>query len=155
MFWLSILYFSPALAQENDSSPIILEQVNPDYAFQYKLKRLGEKFRNITTNLFNKSKAGDLMLELTQKRAKELLYIADKQKIEHLETATSRYITYTGLLSEASINGFNKVEIINAMEKYVSPLTRLRDKNPAQSAEWLLLQQALDSTNVLISKSRE
>jgi len=159
---LAILFFvtlfslqtTTVSAQEKGGNgQIILEVINPDSAFQYRLKRLGEKFRTITTNIFNKSKTGELMLELTQKRAKELLYIVDKQKTEHLEITTSRFITYTGLLTNELKEGVNKEEVANKMKVYIAPLTKLRDNFPAQTAQWLFLQQAIDSTNVLLSQS--
>ncbi len=135
-------------AQTNYNSQY--EKVNPDNETKYKLKRFGEKVNIIILNLFNKQEVGKYELKLLRRRAFELVYVSDNKQISLIETTVSRYITQTGFVKEQfEAKKIDAGEIQEVLSGLHNKFEELRDNNPAQSANWLLLQQAADSTEVL------
>jgi len=132
------------------------QSVNPDNTMRYWFKRFGEKLKLARLGIFSKNKIGDYTVELLEKREKELLYIAENKKLGHLETTSSRYITTVGQITELlELEKVTEDSLINQLDGYKEGLSKTRDLFAANSAQWLLLQQSLDSTNVLLSKAQE
>ena len=132
------------------------EKINPDNRLLFKIKRLSEKIEG--TIIFNliKGKKVSYLTKLTNRRLAEFTYVVEKSKRSHLENASSRYITYIGLLSEELVTNANEKDtVINNLNDHPKVLIYLRDEFPAQTAEWRFVQQAVESTEVLLSKLNE
>ena len=78
----------------------------------------------------------------------EPIFGSPHDKADHLEVATSRYITHIGLLSEEVEKNKQDSGIKDQIINHPQVLSKLRDKYPSQTAEWLFLQQAVDTANV-------
>ncbi|MCL5069536.1 MAG: DUF5667 domain-containing protein, partial [Actinobacteria bacterium] len=119
------------------------ESVNPD-SLIYPLKRIVEKTKSlIISGQANKS---EYAFELLNTRFNELVYIANYQKSGFITEVVSRYNTSIGQLKSAHLQAKNKSQINN----YLKILQTLRDGHPANSAAWLNLQQAVDTTHSIL-----
>ena len=141
--------FNIALA--NDLK-VTYESVNPNSETKYKLKRLSEKLQGTYIKIFKKNQVISHSAKLANRRFVELVYVVEKDEVNYLETATSRYMTHIGLLKEKiESNDQQHLDIKDNFINQPEVLSWLRDKHPSQTAEWLFLQQAVDTANVLIS----
>lgn len=130
--------------------------ITPDKPFRYSLKRAGEKVTTIFLSLFNKKGLGNFEVDLLVNRAKELFYIAENKDLTLMETTVSRYITQTGLVIEQfEAKSISSEKILSETKEWQVKFEKYRDNFPSQSAMWLLLQQAADSTKGLESQIQE
>jgi len=152
MFTASLQGF--VYAQENPAG-IEFERVNPDKTTRYKLKRLSEKITLTRLNLMKSKNIGNFYLDLVEKRGKELIYINQTEKLAYLESTTSRYITYVGLFTETYDNNKEGIDV-NRANRILSQQKELfmkeKEKYEYGSSQWLLVQQAIETADVLQSK---
>ncbi len=152
---LALGVFHPEVAYAQDSS-VVYESVNPDQPFKYRLKRLGEKITMVRLNVFSKESIGEFTAKLVSRREREILYIVEKDKIDLLETTTSRYISLIGTIKEMLEIGSIKKEVVTEnIINHSDELALARDHYPANSAQWLLVQQAKDSVDVLSATTNQ
>ncbi len=119
------------------------ESINPD-SLIYPLKRMGEKVKSlIFSGQENKSKYA---FELLNVRFNELVYIANYQKSGFITEVVNRYNTSIGQLKAANYQVNNKPQLLN----FLKILETMRDRHPANSASWLILQQAVDTTRSIL-----
>lgn len=116
------------------------ESVNPN-SLLYHLKRLGEEITLFF--LFDTDRRKKYNTHLLTIRFKELIYIINFRKTGFLDETISRYNVFVGKVK----NYYESKEKIN---KYIVILEKLRDMYPANSAYWLYIQQAIDSTKNLL-----
>lgn len=145
-----------AMAQDENAQPEVQTVVAGDQPIRFALKRMSEKTHMIWLQLVNKGQIGTFAAELADRRFKELQFILAREYNEsYIETTVSRYITYLGLLGEKFDNKQVSAEII---QKTITPhkelLPQFRDQFPSQTAQWIMLEQALDSVTVLHSRSQ-
>ena len=137
-FLFSFLIF-PVFGSEE---PFKYESINPD-SLIYPLKRITEKVKFIlVSGDRNRSKYN---FELLNTRFNELVYIVNYKKGGFLQETVSRYNSLVGQIKK---QGFVKDQ--DKIQKYTNILETLRDKHPANSASWLLLQQAIDTTKSIL-----
>ena len=149
-FFVLSASFQPLYATD---APVYV--VAADQPLKFSFKRIGEKAKGIWIALFNQNNAGPYAAELVTKRAEELSYIVNKEDSEaYLETTVSRYITYVGLLGgHLERKTVEKQTVINTLSSLPALLSEYRDYFPSQTAQWLMLQQTVDTTNVLLSQA--
>lgn len=117
------------------------EKVNPNLLI-YPFKRFTEEVRLV---LFLKSDDQKrYRYKLLDNRFKELVYIINFQKTGFLPENVNRYYGYIGSLRKDF--PIVEPEYKDQAKKYLSLLEILRDRNPANSAYWMSIQQAIDST---------
>lgn len=157
VFILSNLWNNPSYAQETQNETQSDSVVASDQPIRFGLKRIGEKIRGFWIQTTNPSAMGDFRIELAKERSKELFYILDRDELEaHMETSVSRYITYLGVLTElVDQESTDGTKIVNEFTGQLKTLETIRDRYPAQTAQWLMLQQCIDTVNVLLSKASE
>lgn len=130
---------------------IVYEKTNPDAGFLYKIKRFREKSYLTYLKKFKPQEVTDYYFVLINKRFRELKYVVEKNKLEFLETSVTRYNSQIGevidITNEQGID-IQTFQPIIEIQREIMP--DLRDKYPANSAQWLLLQQSLDILNSLI-----
>ncbi|MCS7092234.1 MAG: DUF5667 domain-containing protein [Patescibacteria group bacterium] len=137
---------------KKSEEPFVYEQINPDSRLLYKYKRLKEKLYTAYLAKFRKEKLSQNYIELINRRFRELKYVVDKDKIDLLETVTSRYNSQIGEVTNINTNQETNINALQAiLEIQQEILPTLRDKYPANSAQWLLLQQTLDTINAIVN----
>jgi len=123
---------------------------NPSYSF----KRVKEKalmLIKLTTR--SKYKYSKLLLE---KRLSELVSLVDSKDPSLITGASQRFSYQAGILSDLNnkLKTTDKENVKNIFENYKVVLSELRDNYPANSAYWLLIQQNIDTLNILFDKMK-
>ncbi len=144
---LVIIPKSLIIAQSNTNQlPIIQdESVNPGSPY-YIFKRIKETvILNLTFGTKNKAKVSG---ELLDTRFRELAHAVKYDQIGYLENVSNRYTNQAGTIIEKYLN--TDQETNNAFkkqaQKYLPLLESLRDHYHSNSAYWLMLQYAVDTT---------
>lgn len=140
-------------AQATDGSivdQIKFENINPDRDILYKIKRVKEKLSEIVTKQFNKSNLGNYYLDTSGMRLAEYAYIIRENKMGQIETSSSRYVSFIGMLS-ANTNSLDIDNAKNKLNSHIAILQELSTKYHYDTAEWRFVQQALESAKVLLS----
>lgn len=119
------------------------ESINPDSLF-YPLKRVGEKVRSFF--ILNKEGKEGYSFKLLDTRFNELVYIINIQKTGFLDEVVNRYNSTIGDIK----SNFNPTKNKDQLIKYAKMLGILRDQYSSNSAYWLYIQQAVDTTNSVL-----
>lgn len=120
------------------------EQINPNLLI-YPVKRLSEEIKfNLT---FNKQKKKEYLYSLYEIRLKELVYIVNNKKEGFIILTGDRYNSFLGKLkNEYTPEQDFKVKV----KDRIRILERMRDIYPANSPNWIILQQTVDTTKGFI-----
>lgn len=140
------------LAQE--TKVISRQKINPDSPY-YDIKRLWEKI-NEQMRFSQESKIGYSQI-LAENRLSELSYVAQEKKLDYFETSSNRLSAQVGTvvnLAAKTASPRKKAEIVLQFTKYINVLEKLRDLYSANSSYWLLIQQNIDTLNILSEKLR-
>lgn len=150
---LLVIFFSivniPSVLANNDdnssTSQVKYEKINPGSPY-YIFKRL---FENIQLNYLSvdKKSKSKILSHLLEVRLKEIAYVVNNNKIGMIENVTGRYDSVAGTIMEKYKNV--NPDLPKQIESYPQILSSLRDKFPANSAQWLLMQYTIDTTNRL------
>lgn len=129
--------------------------INPDNYLIYSLKRLFEK-TIIFTKLSKDSKM-NYYKELTLTRMAELKNVVDQNLLSEVEQSTQRLSYQVGTLSDFISTDKTDLpnesqEISDLLNSLKNPLAILRDKYPANSAYWLLIQHNINSIDINLQK---
>jgi hypothetical protein len=154
LFVGTLFMFFPNKTKANgeNGSEIKTEKINPG-SFYYNFKRLGEKIRTILYILPEKKVS--YKLRLLEKRVSEVNYVTEKKMYGHVETSTGRLSFYAGDIVENIENSkitTLKSEIKSNFEAYAVFLEKSRDRFPANTSNWLLVQQDIDALRINASK---
>ncbi len=129
--------------------------VGPDKYVLFSAKRLFEKA--IIFTKFSKKTKADFYKDLTLTRMAELKYVVEHKLIGEVEKSTQRLSFQVGILSDYTKE--NKIELANKipaiqelLSSYKTPLETLRDKYPANSSYWMLVQHSINSINLNLDK---
>lgn len=135
-------------------SEIHYEQINPDSTIGYPVKRLVEKVQETINSIFDKGHKAKFMTQLSDRRLAELMYIVNTEKVHYLEKTASRYISQLGLISEELGRTMVDADFVKAhLDKHIAALEEIKDKFELQSAQWLFIQQALETSKVTLSNA--
>ncbi|TSC88549.1 MAG: Uncharacterized protein G01um10147_45 [Microgenomates group bacterium Gr01-1014_7] len=139
----------PVYANQPDLPPV---KITPE-SFYYPLKRITEK---IKVNLYidSNSKAG-YYKDLVQTRMAELKYIVDKDYLDQVEKSTQRVSYQVGVLTDyvagKKLNN-NRQSLADLYKEDKIILEKLRDKYPANSSFWMLVQHVINSIDINLQK---
>lgn len=129
--------------------------INPDKYLFFSIKRLTEK-AIIFTRLSKDSKT-DYYKYLILKRIAELKYVVENKLLGEVETSTQRLSYQVGILADY-LNS-NRTELSeqrqaigNLLQSYKGMLEDLRDKFPANSSYWMLVQHSINSIDINLEK---
>lgn len=129
--------------------------INPDRYLLFNLKRLIEKGELFTK--FSKESKTDYYKDLTLRRMAELKYVVENKLLGEVEKSTQRLSYQVGILSDY-IN-MNRLElaqniptITGLLINYKNILDNLRDKYPANSSYWMLVQHSINSIDLNLEK---
>jgi len=121
------------------------QNVNPNLLV-YPIKKTIEDTKCKLT--FNRAQQLECYYDLLDKRFSELVYIVNFKKTGFYNETIERYNTTTGIVKSCSGASLDsKREILSS---YIKILEILRDKYPANSAYWMNVQQAIDTTRGLL-----
>lgn len=117
----------------------------------YNLKRAKEK----TLMFFSLTQESKFIYGqvLVANRLSELVSLVEQKSINHIPNASQRFAYQAGILSEThfKLKTKKKEQIIAQFGNHKITLSELRDEFPANSAYWLLIQQDIDTLNILSS----
>lgn len=150
--FLLATFFSPTKIFGNEVNLNLKnETINPG-SFYYPFKRVWEK---ITTVVFFWPQAKlSYSEDLLEVRLSELQKIVTDNQLNDFQQASERFSYQAGVLVDQLINSTDekKKEVKEEFNNYIRLLTELRDMNQANSSYWLLIQQNIDSLNILSNK---
>lgn len=151
--FLIILSMTKVSAIEDINLPNIT--INPNNYLFYSIKRLTEK--TITFIKFSQDSKADYYRDLTLKRLAELKYVVNQNLLGEIEKSSQRLSYEVGTLSDYVIR--NKEElagkkkaISDLLTNSKSLLATLRDKYPANSSYWMLIQHSINSIDLNLEK---
>lgn len=128
--------------------------ITPDKYLFFSIKRLFEKGL-IFVQLSNDSKV-DYLRSLTLKRASELKFVVENKFFGEVERASQRFNYEIGTLSDyiAANKDLEKKKATtrDLFISYKSFLENLRDKYPANSSYWMLVQHSINSIDINLEK---
>lgn len=129
-------------------------KINPDKYLFYSFKRVFEK-GIIFTKFTNNSRA-DYYRDLTQARMAELKFVVEHNLLSEVQKSTERLSYQIGILSDyiadKSDLAYKKQNISDFLKSYKGSLGELRDKYPANSAYWMLIQHNINSIDINLEK---
>ncbi len=139
----------PSYANESNLPSV---KIAPD-SFYYPLKRLSEK---IMVNFYiDPNSKADYYKDLIQNRMAELKYVADKTYLDQVERATQRISYQVGILTDyvagKKVNS-KKPSLIDLYKADKIILEKLRDKYPANSSFWMLVQHVINTIDINLQK---
>lgn len=128
--------------------------INPDNYLFYSIKRLIEKSTIFLK--FTKDSKIDYYHSLINKRAAELKYVVELDLLSEIERATQRFSYQVGILSDYISNTSDlknrRQSISDFLKSYKGLLENLRDKYPANSSYWMLVQHSINSIDLNLEK---
>lgn len=140
---------SPLYANQIDLPSV---KITPE-SFYYPLKRISEK---IKVNLYiDSSSKADYYKDLVQIRLAELKYVVDKDYLDQVERSTQRLSYQVGILTDhivAKKLNIKKQILDDLYQKDKVILQQLRDKYPANSSFWMLVQHSINSIDLNLQK---
>lgn len=148
---LTVFIQSKALAAELS---LPTTKINPDNYLFYSFKRLFEK--GLTFTKFTSNSKADYYRDLTQARMAELKFVVEHDLLSEVQKSTERLSYQIGILSDYISNKSDladkKQNINDFLKSYKGPLGNLRDKYPANSAFWMLVQHNINSIDINLEK---
>lgn len=142
---LSLVY-----GQQEINLPSVSIQPSMTY---YPIKRLFEKL--MEKFQFTNEAKEKYYEDLLQKRLAELKYIVDKAYLDQVERSTQRVSYQVGILTDYAVDkklDNKKLQIKDLFKKDKVILEQLRDKYPANSSFWMLVQHSINSIDINLQK---
>lgn len=142
--------FTPSVsAQENEPELLknmLFESINPGSPY-YIFKRSKESFKLnfLTFGEQNKAKYIENLLDI---RLKELSYMVKNGQTGILENGARRYTHQAGEVIEKYLKynlGFKE-----QAKLHIPVLNRLRDYYPSNTADWLMIQESIDTSKRIL-----
>lgn len=124
--------------------------INPG-SFYYPFKRLIEKGREKI--VFSESGRVSFYSSLLKTRLAELDYVTGKKALSEIEASSQRFAYHAGILTESVIKtGKEKDNFSKIFGEYGEYLQTLRDRYPANSSYWLLIQHDINTLGILAER---
>jgi len=144
----TLLLFSIATAVLAEGDTTLPEAGTLPGSSSYLFKRLGEKVKWFFT--FNQKSKFEYQKRLVETRLSELKSLVENDKTDQIEDAGQRFAYQVGIQTETVKNNDQyKKGVVELYSKYIPLLEKLRDHYPANKTYWLVLQQDIDTLNIL------
>lgn len=127
------------------------EVINPG-SFYYSFKRLWEK--GIERFQFSKEAKITFYQSQLKIRLAELNYVVENKLLSEVQSSSERFAYQAGILAEVGEKGKDSEKLIQEFEKYSKFLDTLRDKYPANSSFWMLIQHDINTLKILSENLR-
>lgn len=120
----------------------------------YSFKRIKEKL-SMRVKLSSESKF-EYSKILLEKRLSELVSLVDIKEPSLITGASQRFSYQAGILADlnSKLKNSRKADIKTMFDEHKKILSELRDNYSANSAYWLLIQQNIDTLNILLDKMK-
>lgn len=145
-----VTFFSTAqvIAQSsNDAVTINYENINPGDDYKYVFKRLREKI-SLFFSGFNSDSKTEYYQKLVKVRLAELKKVSDNKDIANIQTASQRYETTAGHLTEyvnkKSITKYDQ-EITDMFNSHILVIKEMQKNYDSTTAEWRFLENDVNS----------
>ena len=123
------------------------EFINPG-SFYYTFKRLLEKGQE-RLQFSRQSKITFYQSQLKTRLA-ELNYVVEHKLLSEVQTSSERFAYYAGILTgELVKDNKDKAKVIKEFEQFSKFLEKLRDKYPANTSFWMLVQHDINTLKIL------
>lgn len=135
-----------SLSNGNDKLSLPDPRIHPGTIY-YPVKRLFEKFvTSLKLTSQSKINYSEFLLKL---RLSELEYVVDNKLLGEVETSSQRVSYQASVLSDLAKDSQEdkKKRIKQELKTFATYLNDLRDKYPANSSFWLLIQHSINSLN--------
>lgn len=145
----SLMQTGEIYAQESTQLDLPKTSINPG-SFYYPFKRLIEKSRERVT--FSREGKISFYRSLFKIRLSELNYVVSKNFLSEVQGSSERFAYTAGILTEEVIKqkkADEKTKLTGDFSLYSKFLDTLRDKYPANSSFWMLIQHDINSLNIL------
>lgn len=149
---LILLLITPKIAtfaQESNPNPtpdpiesVIFDSVNPGNPY-YIFKRTKESF-TLNFLIFGEQNKAKYSEKLLDNRLRELAYIVKNGQIGILDNVARRYTNQAGVIIEKYLKIDQNFK--SQAKTYIPILNRLRDYYHSNSAQWLMIQESVDTT---------
>jgi hypothetical protein len=141
----------PQVIYAIDSGLLLKPKIIPG-TFQYNLERAWEKV--YISFIFSNKGRVKYYNHLLDKRLSELNYLVETKDLSNIENSSYRFSYQAGVLAEALEfeDNNSRLATISKFKDYSSFLEKLRDEFPANSSNWLLIQQNIDTLKILSEK---
>lgn len=160
ILFLQVIITNPTLSIALASTPnqkmeIKDESINPGSIY-YPLKRAWEKIRERI--IFSPDAKITYHASLTAMRLSELNYVVEKDLPGEYQTSSERFAYQAGILVDDLIR-YNKTDqkekVADDFKSYTKVLELLRDKHPANTSFWMLIQHDINTLQILTQKLRD
>ncbi len=143
-----LIVLQPIVINAQDNFSLKNELINPG-SFYYSFKRLWEK--SLDKLQFSRQSKINFYNSQLQVRLAELNYVVENNLLGELQQSSERFAYTAGILTEEleKQKVIEKEKFINDFKKYQGFLERLRDKYPANTSFWMLVQHDINSLNIL------
>ena len=152
IFAALLIIFQPLVIYAEENIIPKNESINPG-SFYYSFKRLWEK--GIEKLQFSKESKINFYQSQLKVKLSELNFVVEKKLLSEVQQSSERFAYQAGILTDELVKQ-NKTEdkekITREFEQYSKFLENLRDKYPANSAYWLLIQHDINSLNILAKR---
>lgn len=138
-----------------DKAVVKSQRINPGSIY-YPLKRFWEKSLELVT--FTPRGRISYHKMLLEDRLAELKYVADNKLLSEFQQSSERFSYETGILTEMLEelnNADKKKEILQVYDNDAKFLPSLRDQFHANSSFWLLIQQNIDTLNIMSNRLKQ
>lgn len=127
-------------------------KINPG-SFYYPLKRVLEKgWERLQFGETQKIEFYTLQLKV---RLAELNYVVEKKLLSEVQTSSERFAFQAGILTEELVKeNKDKEKMVKEFEQFSKFLEKLRDKYPANSSFWMLIQHDINTLSILSERLR-
>ena len=141
---------SSELIRAHESITIKNETINPG-SFYYSFKRAWEK---VSEKLqFGEQSKINFYESLLKTRLAELNFVVEKKLLSEVQTASERFSYQAGILSSEIVKtNKDKEKTIKEFKQMQIFLDKLRDKYPANSSFWMLVQHDINTLTILSDK---
>lgn len=122
--------------------------INPG-SFYYPFKRIVEKAREKI--LFSDSGKVSFYSSTLKTRLVELDYVTGKKALSEVENSSKRFAATAGVLTDAvlKMGQSGRENLVKQFAEYSDFLAEARDRFPANSSFWLLIQHDINTLNIL------
>ncbi len=149
--FLLIFVVNPTYINAVDENLLKIPKAIPG-TFKYKIGRAWEKV--YISFIFSNKGRVEYHNKLLDKRLAELNYLVNNKELSLIEDSSSRFSYQVGVLAETLEfeESGTRTGTIAKFKDYASFLASLRDEFPANSSNWLFIQQNIDTLNIFIEK---
>ena len=142
-----LIILQPALLSAQENLDLKNELINPG-SFYYSFKRLWEKGLE-KLQFSNESKIYFYQSQLKVKLA-ELNFVVENRLLSEVQQSSERFAFQAGMLTEVLLKeNKDKEKTIKEFQQMQKFLEKLRDKYPANTSFWMLIQHDINSLSIL------